>query len=463
MVKMEQPKKRLEMPHVFVVLILVFLFIYLLTFIIPKGNYERVETEGGHPSIVPGSFEFISAPYVGFFDMIQAIPLGMAQAGELIFGGLMIGALFKVLEKTGMITVAIAAIKKFFHDRTILLIPTLMLPLAIFTTITGVLELNLLYIPIVVPLFLRLGYDRLTAFATVILGSASGFIVAISAPTTVGLAQTISGLPLYSGLGFRLVVLILFLLGSIVYVMYYANKVHRNPEISPSYQDGKDAYFLKDEISVTVNARHYIGFVFLAFATAFMIYGLLQLGWYFIELGAWYLFMAIVIAAIFSIRPSEMAELFHEGFKLILLAGIVIGLSRSISILLEQGMITDTIVYGLETIMQGTPSGLAAILMVVVQTGFNFFVGSGSGQALITMPIMSSLSELIGVTQQTSVLAFQFGDGISNLYYPVGLILAFLALARVSYFDWLKFLWPLLVYWYGIVVVSLFLADFIQL
>lgn len=126
-------------------------------------------------------------------------------------------------------------------------------------------------------------------------------------------------------------------------------------------------------------------------------------------------------------------------------------------------MITDTIVYGLETIMQGTPSGLAAILMVVVQTGFNFFVGSGSGQALITMPIMSSLSELIGVTQQTSVLAFQFGDGISNLYYPVGLILAFLALARVSYFDWLKFLWPLLVYWYGIVVVSLFLADFIQL
>lgn len=126
-------------------------------------------------------------------------------------------------------------------------------------------------------------------------------------------------------------------------------------------------------------------------------------------------------------------------------------------------MITDTIVYGLETIMHGTPSGLAAILMVVVQTGFNFFVGSGSGQALITMPIMSSLSELIGVTQQTSVLAFQFGDGISNLYYPVGLILAFLALARVSYFDWLKFLWPLLVYWYGIVVVSLFLADFIQL
>src|SRR5699024_3921620 len=110
---------------------------------------------------------------------------------------------------------------------------------------------------------------------------------------------------------------ILFLLGSIVYVMYYANKVHRNPEISPSYQDGKDAYFLKDEISVTINARHYIGFVFLAFATAFMIYGLLQLGWYFIELGAWYLFMAIVFEAMFSIRPSEMTVLLHDDIDMI--------------------------------------------------------------------------------------------------------------------------------------------------
>src|SRR5699024_2775665 len=212
---------------------------------------------------------------------------------------------------------------------------------------------------------------------------------------------------------------ILFLLGSIVYVMYYANKVHRNPEISPSYQDGKDAYFLKDEISVTINARHYIGFVFLAFATAFMIYGLLQLGWYFIELGAWYLFMAIVVALIFSIRPSRMAEMFQEGFQLILLAGIVIGFSRSISIILEEGMITDTIVFALENLLQGMPSTVAAIFMLVVQTGFNFFVGSGSGQALITMPVMSSLSELIGVTQQTSVIAFQLGDGMSNLYYPV--------------------------------------------
>src|SRR5690625_119655 len=456
-------QKKFEMPHVFVVLMSVFLVIYFLTFLIPKGEYDRVETEAGHMSIVSGSFNYIEHENVSFFDLVQAIPLGMAQAGELIFGGLMIGALYKVLENTGLIMVAITFIKRVFKKNTLLIIPTLMIPIAIFTTITGVMELNLLYIPVVLPLILRMGYDRMTAFATVILGSASGFIIAMTAPATVGLAQTIAGIPLYSGLWFRIILFILFLTGAILYVMHYARKINRQPELSPNYEDGKNELFLKQEQEVTPTARHYGAFIFLGGATVFMIYGLLQLGWYFIELGAWYLFMAIVVALIFSIRPSRMAEMFQEGFQLILLAGIVIGFSRSISIILEEGMITDTIVFALENLLQGMPSTVAAIFMLVVQTGFNFFVGSGSGQALITMPVMSSLSELIGVTQQTSVIAFQLGDGMSNLYYPAGLILAFLALAKVSYLDWLKFLWPVLVYWYVIGASGLIIADLIQL
>src|SRR5699024_10581022 len=180
----------------------------------------------------------------------------------------------------------ITFIKRVFKKNTLLIIPTLMIPIAIFTTITGVMELNLLYIPVVLPLILRMGYDRMTAFATVILGSASGFIIAMTAPATVGLAQTIAGIPLYSGLWFRIILFILFLTGAILYVMHYARKINRQPELSPNYEDGKNELFLKQEQEVTPTARHYGAFIFLGGATVFMIYGLLQLGWYFIELGA---------------------------------------------------------------------------------------------------------------------------------------------------------------------------------
>src|SRR5699024_3662980 len=192
-----------------------------------------------------------------------------------------------------------------------------------------------------------------------------------------------------------------------------------------------------------------------------MVYGLLAWGWYFIEIGGWYAFMGIVIGLICGMKPSNIAETFNEGFKMFIIAIIVIGLARAISVILQDGLILDTIIHGLSSLISDVPSSIAALLMLVVQMLFNFLVGSGSGQALITMPIMVGLSDLLGVTRQVSVLDFQFGDGFSNIVYPTGLIMAFLAFARISYAKWLRFIIPLVAIWYLISAVALVIGQLI--
>ena len=190
-----------------------------------------------------------------------------------------------------------------------------------------------------------------------------------------------------------------------------------------------------------------------------MIYGLLNWGWYFTQIGGWYAFMGIVLGLIYGLNPSTIAEVFNEGFKKVLLGVLIIGLSRAISVILENGNILDTIVNGISVVVSSMPSQIAALVMMVFQALFNFFVGSGSGQAMITMPIMSGLSDLLGVTRQTAILAFQYGDGFTNILYPSGLFMAILAIAQVPYTKWVRFIAPLLLIWYGVAAISLIIAQ----
>lgn len=453
-------QSKFKMPHVYVILMSMLIISYIATLVIPKGAFEREESPEGFSLILPETFQYIEAPHLTFFDFIFSIPTGMVQAGELIFGGIMIGGLFAVIERTGLLSIVIQFIFRVFQSRKIWVIPTLMIPMAAFTTFTGAMELSLIYLPVLIPLIIKLGYDRFTAFALVLVSTTAGFSVSLTAPATVGLAQTISELPLYSGLNFRIAMLIITLVVGIWYVWRYAKRIERDPMSSYVYGDGIDSEFTYiEEKAVNITKRQIIGIAFLLFGLSVMIYGLLAWGWYFIEIGGWYAFMGITLGIICGLTPSEIAETFNDGFKRFIVAIIVIGLARAISVVLEDGQILDTIIHALSSLVSDLPHQLAAVMMMVVQALFNFLVGSGSGQALITMPIMSGLSDIIGITRQTSVLAFQFGDGFSNIIYPVGLIMAFLALARISYIKWLRFILPLVLLWYGIGAIALIIAQ----
>lgn len=454
-------KKWLKLPHVYVILVTMLLVCYAATLLVPKGQFERVEGPTGAPILVPGTFKLVDAPNLTPFDLMFSIPTGMVQAGEIIFGGLMIGALFSVIERTGLLTLGIQRINRIFQNRSIWVIPALMIPMATFTAFTGAMEMGLMYAPIMIPLMLNLGYDRFSATAMVLVSTAAGFSVALTSPATVGLSQTLMELPLYSGIGFRAIFMVITVLIGIWYVWRYARKIEKNASLGYLYGDGLDAQYINSDEQTEEKAskRQIFAILFLLAGIGVMIYGLLNWGWYFTQIGGWYAFMGIVLGLIYGLNPSTIAEVFNEGFKKVLLGVLIIGLSRAISVILENGNILDTIVNGISVVVSSMPSQIAALVMMVFQALFNFFVGSGSGQAMITMPIMSGLSDLLGVTRQTAILAFQYGDGFTNILYPSGLFMAILAIAQVPYTKWVRFIAPLLLIWYGVAAISLIIAQ----
>lgn len=457
-----QKRKKLQMPHVYVILIILLIVTYIATLLIPKGSFVREETAEGFSVVVPNSFSFTDTANLSFFDFLFSIPTGLVQAGELIFGGIMIGGLFAIIERTGLMNIIIQSIVKLLRGHRILVIPALMIPMALFTTITGAFEMALIYIPALIPLVLRLGYDRFTAFAIIMVSCSAGFSASLTAPATVGLAQKLSELPLYSGILYRSIILVIILLIGIWYVWRYVKKVERDPSLSYVHNDGNDHWFLENEAVVKhVSKAQIIALIVLFVGLGVMVYGLLAWGWYFIEIGGWYAFLGVVIGLICGISPSKIAETFNEGFKMFIVAVIVIGLARAISVVLQDGQILDTVIHALSILINGVPPTIAAVLMLVVQMLFNFLVGSGSGQALITMPIMVGLADLLNVSRQVSVLAFQFGDGFSNMIYPTGLIMAFLAVARIPFGKWLKFIFPLIIIWYIISAIALVVGQII--
>ncbi|MBB6448757.1 putative ion transporter superfamily protein YfcC [Geomicrobium halophilum] len=215
--------------------------------LIPQGAFEREELPDGTSTVVPGTFSFIDAGNLGFFDLVFAIPNGMVQAAPLILGGIWIGGLFAIIERTGLLDIVVQSIINVFRSKKMLVIPAIMIPIAAFFALTGALEMMLIIIPAVIPLMLKLGFDRFTGFATAMVGGIAGFTVALTAPATVGVAQSIAELPLYSGLSLRLMLIFIILSVGIWYVWRYARKVMRDPTSSYVYGDELDAEFLNHE------------------------------------------------------------------------------------------------------------------------------------------------------------------------------------------------------------------------
>ncbi|MBK5261542.1 MAG: putative basic amino acid antiporter YfcC [Peptostreptococcaceae bacterium] len=451
--QIEKKKKRFQVPHTYVLLFLVIVLVSVLTYFVPAGEFDRAEDPAtGRIFVVADSFHEVARNPTGVFDIFTAIPKGMETAGYIIFFVLLIGGSFGILQGTGAIDAGIGHVVKRMQGKEKFIIPVLMLVFSLAGAVLGSAEELLPFYPIVIALALALGFDTITGTAIVLLGAGAGFAGAFLNPFTVGIAQGIAGLPLFSGIAYRLVCYAIIVSVGIIYVYRYASKVHKNPELSITYEQDKlkhDEFSLGETSEFTI--KHKLVFLVFIIGLIILTFGVVKLGFYITELAAMFLIMGILAGLVGGLKPNIIAEEFVKGAQSLVYGALVIGLATSIMVVMKDGKIMDTIIFSAANLVQGLPPTLGGVGMFIAQSFINFIIPSGSGQAAASMPIMAPMADLVGISRQSAVLAFQFGDGFSNVINPTsGYFMAAIAIGGIAWEKWVKFMWPLFLIWSAI-------------
>ncbi|WP_394523661.1 YfcC family protein [Staphylococcus xylosus] len=457
-------KKKFKMPHIYVILFVFGVIATIATYIVPSGEFKRIKGPEGREMVDADSFHYITSAPVGIVDFISIIPRGLIEAEEIVFFTLIIGGMFMVLRRTGIIEIAVDNLARRFIYKSIFIIPVLTTVFAIVATLIGTAELSLVYIPVIIPLIIALRYDSITATAIALCGTVVGFTVGVLNPINTGLAQKLSGIPVFSGISLRIILFIVVLAVTIIFIMRYAKKVQKQPTLSSVYEDDSEKRELYQHITehapTTATTRQKWGIAVIFAFFIILVYGVTTQGWFMVEMAGLFIFMGVIVGFVSGLSMQTICEAFNDGFKDVLMGAIIVGLARSIAVVLEDGKIMDTIVHGLGSVIDGTTPTIAVIGMYAVQMLINFIISSGSGQALVTMPIMAPLADMLGITRQTAVLAFQLGDGFTHIFYPTsGYFMAALAIGGVSYTKWIRFFFPLFIIWVVISIITLIIAQ----
>lgn len=459
---MEKPeKKKFKVLHPYALIIVLIVFCTVLTYIVPAGVYDRYTNDAGTTVVDPDSFHYVDKTPVSPVAMVEAIPTGMGEVGWIIFLIFIIGGSFGIINATGAIEAGLGASIEKMRNKTALLIILLMAIFSLGGATFALAESTLIFIPICVLLAKRLGYDSVVGMAIVNVGAVCGFAAGWMNMYTVGVAQGIAGLPLFSGMGYRIVTHVVVLLIAILYVLHYAKKIKADPMRSVVYgvesDVDKELSAKGTELVFTGRRKAVLIVVLVGFIA--LVYGITH-GWSTSkEICALFLTMGVVCGYVGGLKTDEVANAFVEGAKSVTYGALLVGLCRAMVVILTQGQIIDTILHALASGLQGIPAVFAAGLMVIVQTFINFFINSGSGQAATTMPIMAPLADILGVSRQTAVLAFQYGDGLSNSLWPTsGVLMAGLSMAGIPFDKWFKWVWKLMVIMYAAVTLLVMLS-----
>lgn len=457
---MEQKKRRLQVPHVYVLLLGIVLVFCILSYIIPAGQYDRVEVDG-REVVDAASFTFVDQTPVDLMGFLTSVPRGLVESAQIIFFIFIVGGSIYVLQETGAIDAALGRLAKRFSGTELLLIPVIMFVFSLGGSVIGLAEETLPFIPIMVSLAIAMGFDSMTGTAIVLCGAGAGFAGAFMNPFTVGVAQGIAGLPIYSGLGLRVALYIVMVTVTILWIMRYARKVKKSPQLSSMYAVDQQ----REEKLELENLRPFGKrevFILLVFAATIvlLVWGVLAQGWYMNEIAALFLAMGIIVALIGGMGFNGYANALGVGMANVASGALVVGFARAILVVMTDSNTLDTILYWAANLLSALPGAITALGMYVFQCLLNFLVPSGSGQAAVSIPIMAPLADLVGVTRQTACLAFQLGDGISNIFSPTsGYFMAGLALARIPWAKWAKWFLPLLFIQYAVGAVFVIFAQ----
>jgi uncharacterized ion transporter superfamily protein YfcC len=435
----------------------------LLVYVIPQGAYERQPyPENPHRTMVvadsyaplPAEEQVSITPWY----FLQAIPKGLAAAHEIIFLIFIAGGVIALLRRSGAIDAALhRAVRKFGSSPWLLIAGCLVLfSLGAFTIGMG--EEYVPLVPIIVTMSLAMRMDAIVAMGMVWIPYGIGWACAGINPFGVIIAQNIAGVPLTSGWEFRLLMMTAFLLVAFHHLYRYAIRVQNDPSASlVAHVDYSKGFELPKDIEFNLQRILIVG-VFIA-AIVLFVWGVSAYGWYIQELIAVFLGVGLITAVIARIPAGETSRTFIEGCAEMTAAALLVGVARSIEVVLSDAMIIDTVIHAIAGLLTNFGAEASAIGMLAVQTITNFFIPSGSGQAFVTMPIMSPLATVTGVPQQTAVLAYQFGDGFTNMVIPTSaLVMGALALGKIPYGAWVRFVTPLLLKIFALAVVFLLIS-----
>lgn len=445
-------KFKIKVPNTYLLIFSLLVIIVALTWIIPGGEYQR-GLINGREVVIQNSFKYVNNNPQGLFALFIAPLKGFVEAGLIIGFVLIVGGAFNVLAKTKAIDSLINKLAKIHRTNKTLrkmFIPILIIMFSLGGATFGMNEEIIPFVLIIVPICLALGYDSIIGVAIPLVGAHVGFASAFLNPFNVGIAQGIAEVPLFSGIGYRVICWFISTTVAILFLMLYVKKISKNPKNSPVfYEDNerrKNEHF--DNIYNNNNhfsLKHRIVLIAFALSLIMLVVGVVKFEWFIEEIAAMFFIMGIIVGIIGGLKSEELIKAFIDGAKDLVGTAFIIALARATLVISRDGHIIDTILYGLAPFIESSSPIFASQKMFIVQAVINFFVHSGSGQAALTMPIMAPLSDLAGVSRQTAILAFQLGE-YTNIIIPTSAVtMGALSMAKVPWDKWAKWVLPLLI------------------
>ena len=442
----EKKKKKFSVPHVYILLFAIILICSILTYIIPAGSYDMMTLESGREVVDSETYHHVEQTPVTLMQFLSAVPRGMQEVAQIIFFIFIVGGTMAVVTETKAIEAGAGRLIRALKGKSIIIIPIVMIFFSICGSVFGMAEETIPFIPIFVALCIAMGFDSMTGAGIVLCGAGAGFAGAFMNPFTVQVAQGIAGLPLLSAMGFRVVMYVCMVLLSIVFVMRYALKIKKDPQLSSMHEFDQTR-----EDSVDLDSLPEFGLkekailIVFVLAIILLVYGVITWGWYMDEIAALFLGMSFIVGFIARMGFNNYAMVMGKGMAEIASGALVVGFARGILVVMTDGQILHTILYAAADFLGNLPTMVSAVGMYIFQCLLNFLVPSGSGQAAVSLPIMAPLGDLVGVSRQTACIAFQLGDGISNIFTPTsGYFMAGLAIAKIPWSKWAKWILPLI-------------------
>jgi uncharacterized ion transporter superfamily protein YfcC len=469
--------RRSSLPHPVIVMLIVILAAGVLTWLVPSGAYQRQ----GKGLVVPGTYASVAKVYslagifigqtthreqtsagatpaasaaakervtqpAGIVTMLAAIPAGMIRVAGLISMIFFIGGMFGVLKATGALTIGLERLLVWCRGNIYLLAPVLMITISAGSTFLGLISEYLLIIPLVLLVGERLRISNLHAFAIVAIPAKIGYIASVTNPLPLVIAQPMLGLPVFSGVGLRLGCWVVLLVLGIGFLLWHIRRAGFEP---PRFDDDGGR----------MSAQQKLVLLATGIATAILCYGASALGWGNAELGAFYIAMSIVLALVAGLDGRVAAESFLDGMKGMMLAGLLVGLAAAVDEILRGSLVLDTIIDWMARQAEGHSPAVVSNLMMGIEMLLGVLIPSISGKAAVSMPILGPIAQLAGVGAQTTVLAFLFGSGITNMISPTsGMLLAYLATGKTDFLAWARFVMPLVAAIVAVAIVFNILA-----
>ena len=454
-------KKERKPINSIVLLFIILIIVAVLTHIIPAGSYERV-VQGGREVVVADSFSVTEGNGASLFDIFRAVPYGMNNAVQLLIGFMVVGGAIEVVQQTGAINIGISRmIKRLGINRGNIVLIVMFYMFAALGGFLGFVEGSIPFMPIAISIAVGLGYDSIVGVAIALVGAVSGFTCGPTNPSSVGIAQSIAGLDIYSGMGMRIVMFLVIPLICLLYILWYARRVKTNPAKSlvADVDTSEFSFDIEEFGNKTFTFRHGIVLISLLAGILAFVFGAMNLGWNFNEMSAIFLIVALVAGLVGELSLDGTINTFVKGAAGMTNASFVLGIAYGVAWILSNANVLDTIVYYISRPLTSLPSTVSIIGIFIAIMLINLLIPSGSGKAAIVMPIVLPIADLMGINAQTAILAYQLGDGVTNLCTPLlGVLLLALGFGKIPFSKWERFILPLVCILFVVGCVFLFVA-----